>query len=100
MVYKSKYVLDYPQDATISDIFLHYNIGGVAPDASAVIDGPTGNIIYTYSTLRSAVRRLAKYLQDHLQIKRGMVVSLLAFNTVSLPNKTTQKTNQTCRRDD
>ena len=83
MVYASEYVLDYPADASIPNIFLDYNIGGASPDSSAIIDGPTGKIVYTYASLRLAVRRFAKYLQDELDVMRGTVVSILAFNTVT-----------------
>ncbi len=86
MVYTSEYTLDYPEDATISNILLDYNIGGVSPNTPAVIDGPSGSLIYTYSSLRRAVRQLAKFLQDNLQIKRGTVVCILAFNTVRSPS--------------
>ncbi|KAJ4988553.1 4-coumarate-CoA ligase [Stagonosporopsis vannaccii] len=82
MVYSSEYVLDYPDEASISDLLFDYNIGGALPSTRSIIDGPTGEVIYTYSSLRSAVRRFAAYLQRNLQIGRGDVICILAFNTV------------------
>lgn len=82
MVYSSDYALEYPKDATISNILLDYNIGGVSANSPSIIDGPTGEIVYTYSSLRLAVRRLATYLQHDLGIGKGTVVCVLAFNTV------------------
>lgn len=83
MVYTSDFALEYPEDATISDILLDYNIGGVSPDAPAIIEGLTGEVVYTYSSLRLGVRRLATHLQQNFGVGRGTVVSVLAFNTVS-----------------
>ncbi|KAH6691203.1 4-coumarate-CoA ligase [Leptodontidium sp. MPI-SDFR-AT-0119] len=85
MVYSSDYALEYPKDATISNILLDYNIGGVSANSPSIIDGPTGEIVYTYSSLRLAVRRLATYLQHDLGIGKGTVVCVLAFNTVHYP---------------
>jgi acyl-coenzyme A synthetase/AMP-(fatty) acid ligase len=82
MVYHSDYVLDYPEDATISDIFFDYNIGGASPNTPAIIDGLSGETSYTYASLRTAVRRFARYLQETLHVARGDVVCILAFNTV------------------
>ncbi|KAG4439601.1 hypothetical protein IFR05_004896 [Cadophora sp. M221] len=74
MVYSSDYTLEYPEDATISNILLDYNIGGVSANSPAIIDGPTGEVVYTYLSLRLAVRRLATYLQQNLKIGKGTVV--------------------------
>lgn len=82
MVYTSDYILDYPEGATVSNIFFDYNIGGASPNSPSIIDGPTGEIIYTYASLRLAVRRFAKYLQGTLRVERGDVICILAFNTV------------------
>ncbi|KAH7419737.1 4-coumarate-CoA ligase [Cadophora sp. MPI-SDFR-AT-0126] len=85
MVYTSDYALEYPEDATISNVLLDYNIGGRSPESPAIIEGLTGEVVYTYSSLRLGVRRLATYLQQNFGIRRGTVVSILAFNTVHYP---------------
>ncbi|KAH7061962.1 4-coumarate-CoA ligase [Paraphoma chrysanthemicola] len=85
MVYTSDYVLDYPTDATISDLFFDYNLGGASSTASAILDGLSGETFFTYASLRLAVRRFAKYLQETLRVQRGDVVCILSFNTVYYP---------------
>lgn len=85
MVYTSEYTLDYPADAAIPNLLLDYNIGGRSHDSPAIIDGPTGKVVYTYASLRLSVRGFAKYLQDELGIVRGTVVGILDFNTVVEP---------------
>ncbi|OBT75476.1 hypothetical protein VF21_04904 [Pseudogymnoascus sp. 05NY08] len=85
MVYTSEQALDYPADATITNLILDYNPRNTPAQKPAVIDGPTGKVIYTYESLRLAVRRFAKYLQEELQLVRGTVVGVLAFNTVHFP---------------
>lgn len=87
MVYESDFVLDYPADASIANLFFDYNIGGASSNTAAIIDGLTGKTDYTYASLRLAVRRFAAHLQKTLDIRRGDVVCILAFNTVYLvPN--------------
>ncbi|KAL3418177.1 phenylacetyl- ligase [Phlyctema vagabunda] len=85
MVYTSNHVLEFPKDATITNVLLDYNIGGVSLDKPSIIDGHSGKVVYTYSSLRCAVRRMARYLQVELNVRKGSVVSLLAFNTVHYP---------------
>lgn len=84
MGYDSDYVLEYPQDATISNLLLNYNLQNTPLNKPALIDGLSGEVVYTYQSLRIAIRKLAKYLQDNVHIRRGSIVSLMASNTVSI----------------
>lgn len=83
MIYTAEKRLLYPKDATIPNLFLDYNLSNTPLDKPAIIDGPSGVVVYTYGSLRTATRKFANYLRSHLNIRQGTVVSILSLNTVS-----------------
>lgn len=95
MIYRSSKVLDYPQDATLTDILLNFNFNNTPPEKPAIIDGPSGNVVFTYESLRLAVRSFASHLQNRLGVQPGDVVAILSTTKVQLP-PTQQKTQQLC----
>ena len=82
MIYQSSETLDYPRDASLTDLILNYNLTNAPPEKPAIIDGPTGEIVYTYASFRESVRKIAQYLQNELHLRRGTVVGLFSTNKV------------------
>ncbi|GME49421.1 4-coumarate--CoA ligase-like 7 [Neofusicoccum parvum] len=78
MIYRSPTALEYPKDATVTDVFLYSNPNNTPSDKPAIIDGPTGEIVFTYESLRVAVKKFARYLQSEAGVKPGTVVAILS----------------------
>lgn len=82
MLYSSQMNLQFPQTASLTEVLLEQNLKNVASNKSAVVDGVTGRVAYTYESIRLGVEKLAIYLHHELHIERGMRISLLATNSV------------------
>ena len=82
MIYTSEASLDYPADATLTQILLYRNLGGASADKSAIIDGASGKVAYTYRSFRNGVEKLATHLRGTLKIEQGMTIGILMTNTV------------------
>ncbi|KAL1625554.1 hypothetical protein SLS56_007301 [Neofusicoccum ribis] len=78
MIFRSPTALEYPKDATVTDVFLYSNPNNTPSDKPAIIDGPTGEIVFTYESLRVAVKKFARYLQSEAGVKPGTVVAILS----------------------
>lgn len=85
MIFRSPTALEYPKDATVTDVFLYSNPNNTPSDKPAIIDGPTGEIVFTYESLRVAVKKFARYLQSEAGVKPGTVVAILSTTKVRLP---------------
>lgn len=83
MIYRSHQELHYPEHADLTNILFDYNLQGTPSNKPAVIDGPTGDVVFTYESIRDAVRRVAGHLQTELKIQPGTVVGILSTNRVS-----------------
>ena len=83
MVYSSQQPLSYPKDATLTNLLLHHNINNTPDDKPAIIDGISGETVFTYSSFRLGVRKTARYLQHVVGVKPGNVVGILSTNRVS-----------------
>ena len=81
-MYKDTEQLAYPKDATITDVLLYSNLNGTPPDKPAIIDGITDEVIFTYASFRTSVRKIARHLRHELGIGPDMVVGILSTNTV------------------
>ncbi|KPM42922.1 hypothetical protein AK830_g3618 [Neonectria ditissima] len=79
-VYRSQQPLDYPQDATITDVLFDYNLNNTPENTPAIIDGTTGQVAFTYGSFRTSVRRVAHHLQHQVGLKPGSVVGILSTN--------------------
>ena len=73
----------YPNNATITEILLKHNLNNTADDRAAIIDGISGKVDFTYSSLRQGVQTLATYFASELYIKPGDVVGILSFPKVA-----------------
>jgi acyl-CoA synthetase (AMP-forming)/AMP-acid ligase II len=81
MVYTAE-PLNYPEGTTLPDLLLELNVNSAPPERPAIIDGISGATVYTYSSLRSTVRRLANYLRTEIKLPHGAVVGVFAANSV------------------
>ncbi|OJJ05341.1 hypothetical protein ASPVEDRAFT_86695 [Aspergillus versicolor CBS 583.65] len=84
MVYTAE-SLRYPEGTTLPQLLLEHNVNDVFADKPAIIDGVSGKTVYTYSTFRTAVRRLANYLRTAIGVRSGSVVAILASNRNDFP---------------
>ncbi|KAK7409176.1 hypothetical protein QQX98_008669 [Neonectria punicea] len=79
-IYSSQEPLNYPQDATITDVLFDYNLNNTPEDTPAIIDGISGEVAFTYGSLRTSVRRVAHHLQHQVGLKPDSVVGILSTN--------------------
>ncbi|OOQ91324.1 4-coumarate-CoA ligase [Penicillium brasilianum] len=84
MVYTAE-ALECPKGTTLPGLLLKLNVNNVADDRPAMIDGISGETVYTYSSLRAAVRRVANYLRTEVKLTHGTVVGILATNSSDFP---------------
>ena len=82
MIHTSSTPLDYPQDASLTDVLLDFNINNTPPDKPAIIDGLSGKVVFTYSSFRSGVRKIARHLHHELGIGSGVTVGIFSTNRV------------------
>lgn len=85
MVHSAAIPLRFPEHATISQVLLEHNINNTPLNTPAIIDGPSGQVAYTYQSFRVAVRKLAALLHAEVGLRHGNTVCLLALNSVSDP---------------
>jgi hypothetical protein len=67
---------------TLPGLLLELNVNNVANDRPAIINGISGETVYTYSSLRAALRRVANYLRTEVKLTHGTFVGILANNSV------------------
>ncbi|KAF4547704.1 AMP-binding enzyme 1 [Elsinoe fawcettii] len=85
MIYHSKERLNYPRDITLTDLILNRNITNTPAEKPAIIDGLTGTPLFTHASLRTAVRKVAHYLQHELRLQKGEVVAIFSYNKPYFP---------------
>ncbi|EKG16042.1 hypothetical protein MPH_06736, partial [Macrophomina phaseolina MS6] len=78
MIHCTNEILDYPRDATLTDILLNYNFNNTPPQKPAIIDGASGEVVFTYESLRLAIRKFALHLQTRLGVQPGEVVGIIS----------------------
>ncbi|KAG9187030.1 hypothetical protein G6011_10138 [Alternaria panax] len=69
----------------ITTLALDCNLSANVPSKPAIIDGYSGEVVYTYGSLRDKIRLFAGFLQTELQIAPGDVVAYLSYNTTYYP---------------
>lgn len=74
--------LSYPKDATVTDVLLHHNLNNSPPDKPAIIDGYSGEVVFTYASFRDSVRKVARHLLREAGVAPGDVVAILSTNKV------------------
>lgn len=82
-IYTHPQRLRYAEDTTLSQILLHHNLNGTPGSKPAIIDGYSGETVYTYDSFRTSVRKVARHLVHELGIGRGTVVGILSTNRAS-----------------
>jgi 4-coumarate--CoA ligase len=84
MVYVSPQTLEYPKDATLTDILLEFNFNQTPPEKPAIIDGPSGVTVFTYDGFRTGVKKVANHLHHNFSLRPGTVIAILSFTNVRL----------------
>lgn len=74
-----------PSAATVPNLFLNYSQNLIPNDKPAIIDGPSGKVVFTYATLRLAVKRFATYLRDEVGVRPGDVVAFYSGTRLYFP---------------
>lgn len=83
MIYTSAEALDFPRNVTLTELLINYNLNNTPEDKPAIIDGISGETVFTYATFRSAVKKLARHLSHEVRIRPGDVVGILSTNKAS-----------------
>ncbi|EMC95141.1 hypothetical protein BAUCODRAFT_149163 [Baudoinia panamericana UAMH 10762] len=86
MLYQSPYNEGFWfPEIDIPSLVLDENIKKASPAKPAIIDGYTGEVVFTYQSLRHDIVVFAGFLQRQLRIGHGDVVAYLSFNTTYYP---------------
>lgn len=78
----SSTALSYRDTATVPQLLFESNLNGRNHDYPAIIDGLTGEVIYTYQSFRQSVEKLAIHLRTEFHLDSSSIVCLLAANSV------------------
>lgn len=82
MIYSNPDPLSYPTDATVTELLFNHNLNSTPPNKPAIIDGITGEVVFTYATFRESVKKMASHFRDHLKLGPGSVVGILSTTKV------------------
>lgn len=85
-IYRNPEPLRYPKDATITDVLLHHNLNDVPSNKPAIIDGLSGEVVFTYGGFRDSVRKVARHLTTEMGVTPGTVVGIISTNRVGNGN--------------
>lgn len=66
----------------MTDVLLHHNLNNAPPDKPAIIDGLSGEVVFTYASFRESVRKVARHLSTEMGVAPGAVVGILSTNRV------------------
>ncbi|KAL6232493.1 hypothetical protein BDW75DRAFT_247126 [Aspergillus navahoensis] len=77
--------LELPKGGTIPQLLLESNVNDVPPETPSIIDGVSGNVVYTYAAFRSAVKKVSAHLRTDIGISSGTVVGIMASNSYNYP---------------
>lgn len=81
-IYANPEKLQYPKDTTLTEILLYHNLNNTPGDQPSIIDGYSGETVFTYASLRSSVRKVARHFSNELGIRRGTIVGILSTTKV------------------
>ena len=82
MIYANPQSFTYPKDASVTDVLFNFNLNGTPADKPAIIDGPSGDVVFTFESFRTSVKRVAQHFRNELKIAPGTVVGILSTNKV------------------
>lgn len=81
-IYVNPEKLQYPKDITLTEILLYHNLNNTPGDKPSIIDGYSGETVFTYASLRTSVRKVARHFSHELGIKQRTVVGILSTTKV------------------
>lgn len=81
-IYANPEKLQYPKDATLTDILFYHNLNNTPSEKSSVIDGYTGKAVFTYASFGNSVRKVARHFSYELGIGQRTVVGILSSTKV------------------
>lgn len=81
-IYANPEKLQYPKDATLTDILFYHNLNNTPSEKSSIIDGYSGKVVFTYASFRSSVRKVARHFSYELGIGQRTVVGILSTTKV------------------
>ncbi|KAK7707916.1 hypothetical protein SLS63_013597 [Diaporthe eres] len=77
-IYANPEKLQYPKDTTLTEVLLYHNLNNTPDEKPSIIDGYSGETVFTYASLRTSVRKLARHFSHELGIKQRTVVGILS----------------------
>lgn len=81
-IYANPERLQYPKDTTLTEILLYHNLNNTPGDKPSIIDGYSGETVYTYDGFRTSVRKVARHFFHELGIRQRTVVGILSTTKV------------------
>lgn len=81
-IYANPEKLQYPKDTTLTEVLLYHNLNNKPDDKPSIIDGYSGETVFTYASLRNSVRKVARHFSYELGIKQRTVVGILSTTKV------------------
>ncbi|KAL1856378.1 hypothetical protein Daus18300_010750 [Diaporthe australafricana] len=81
-IYTNPEKLQYPKDATLTEILLYHNLNSTPSNKPTIIDGYSGETIFTYSGFRTSVRKVANHFYHRLGIRQRTVVGILSTTKI------------------
>lgn len=81
-IYANPEKLQYPKDTTLTEVLLYHNLNNTPDDKPSLIDGYSGDTIFTYASFRTSVRKVAHHFSHELGIKQRTVVGILSNTKV------------------
>ncbi|KAG8162978.1 hypothetical protein KVR01_007456 [Diaporthe batatas] len=77
-LYTNPEKLQYPKDTSLTEVLLYHNLNNTPDDKPTIIDGYTGETVFTYTSFRTGVRKIARHFSKELGIGTGDVVGILS----------------------
>lgn len=81
-IYTNPEKLNFPKDTTLTEILLYHNLNNTPGDKPTIIDGYSGETVFTYASFRTSVRKVARHFSLELGIRQGTVVGILSTTKV------------------
>lgn len=81
-IYTNPEKLNYPKDTSLTEILLYHNLNNTPGDKPTIIDGYSGETVFTYASFRTSVRKIARHFSLELGIRQRTVVGILSTTKV------------------
>lgn len=85
-IYANPEKLQYPKDTTLTEVLLYHNLNNTPDDKPSIIDGYSGETVFTYASFRTGVRKVARHFSRELGIRQRTVVGILSNTKVCIHN--------------